>query len=177
MVGRRAPLEERFWNKVEIRGADECWPWLATKNNKGYGLIWKPGEGRGNNKTLAHRVSYELENGPIQKGDTPQSLVVQHTCDNPNCVNPAHLVLGTMKSNYHDMATKGRRRIVATVANLGPPKLGEQHYMAKLTAEKVRELRARRLAGETYAAMARELGLNKSTVRRVVCGTAWRHVT
>jgi hypothetical protein len=89
-------LNIRFWNKVNK--TKKCWEWLATKNNKGYGRIQVNGKSR-----LAHRISYGLKNGEI-----PRGLEVLHKCDNPLCVNPKHLFLGTHKDNLQDMAKKGR---------------------------------------------------------------------
>jgi len=94
--------EERFWEKVEKRGPDDCWEWQATKYRNGYGNIWVPAEGR---KLLAHRYSYALANGPI-----PDGFVVCHTCDNRSCVNPGHLWMGTQGDNLRDMVAKGRQK-------------------------------------------------------------------
>lgn len=94
------PVEVRFNdNKYEVNEITGCWEWKRATNNIGYGMFrWATGIMR-----TAHRVSYELFKGPIPKG-----LVVCHTCDNPKCVNPDHLWLGTMKDNHTDMVNKGR---------------------------------------------------------------------
>jgi hypothetical protein len=105
-VGKYAvPLERRFWNKV--LKTDDCWLWTGALNapegtrSGGYGVV-----GTTRPKTaLAHRVAWELVNGPI-----PAGMVVAHRCDNRRCVNPAHLFIGTQKDNVHDMLAKGRQR-------------------------------------------------------------------
>lgn len=95
------PWPERFWSKVDRRGPDECWPWTAAKN-RGYGVI---GAGpRSSGRKFATRVSWELEHGAPPRSD----MDILHRCDNPPCVNPAHLFEGTAADNVADMLGKGR---------------------------------------------------------------------
>ena len=103
---RRSP-EERFWEKVDRSGGpDSCWLWLAHTNPKGYGRFAVGGRDGG--QEGAHRASWRLHHGEI-----PPGMRVLHNCpagDNPTCVNPAHLWLGTDKDNMDDMVAKGRAR-------------------------------------------------------------------
>jgi hypothetical protein len=94
------PIEERFWEKVKKTSG--CWEWTAARNNRGYGML---GNSLGVKKKmiLAHHVSFELANGKVPKG-----MWVLHRCDNPGCVNPAHLFLGDNTVNVNDMHRKGR---------------------------------------------------------------------
>jgi hypothetical protein len=89
--GRKTRLE-RFWEKVDKRGPDECWPWLAERNENGYGRFGRGTKAEGS--VYAYRFSYELVKGPIPKG-----LEIDHLCRNPNCVNPAHLEAVTHAEN------------------------------------------------------------------------------
>lgn len=92
------PLTTRFWEHVEK--TDACWNWTGCVDVKGYGSI---STSRGSRPLQAHRVSYQIANGPI-----PDGMMVLHRCDNPRCVNPSHLFLGTAADNTHDMMSKER---------------------------------------------------------------------
>jgi len=87
-----------FWPKVEIRSGNDCWHWKGARNTDGYGNL------RRNKKSCkAHRIAWEITNGPV-----PNGFYVLHKCDNPLCCNPNHLFLGTQKENVDDMTAKGR---------------------------------------------------------------------
>jgi hypothetical protein len=94
---KRDPVE-RFWEKVDRSG--DCWVWVAGRSTRRYGQFWSGGR-----RVPAHRFSYELHFGPI----TDPRLDVCHTCDNPPCVRPDHLWLGTPSENALDMVAKGRQ--------------------------------------------------------------------
>ena len=112
--------------------------------------------------TGAHRYSYEIHHGPI-----PQGFVVMHTCDNPTCVNPDHLKAGTYKENMADMDRKGRR-VKASLK-------GAECRQSKLSDDLVRWIRAERSLTPTE--MGRKLQLDPNTIRAVLQGKTWKHVT
>lgn len=106
MARPRVPIEQRFWAKVDKGEPDECWEWTGAKS-RGYGTITRDAAD-GGTTALAHRVSWEIHNGPIPKNMSYHGMVVAHSCDNPACVNPNHLWLGTQGQNLKDMIEKGR---------------------------------------------------------------------
>lgn len=97
-------LREFFWNRVDRRGADECWPWTGSIDAKGYGQATVGARGSVV-RWRAHRLAFVALRGPI-----PDGLVVMHSCDNRRCVNPKHLSLGTVANNNDDMMRKNRFR-------------------------------------------------------------------
>lgn len=157
------PLDVRFWAKVDRRGPDECWPWTGS-TSRGYGYI-SPGGPR-HMIVPAHRVAWELAND----ASIPDGLWVLHRCDNPVCVNPAHLWLGTVADNNRDMFAKGRGW-----QQVHPERMvrGERHHNSVLTDIEVREIRDRYESGETnQSALGREFGVSHSTIQRIVRGTS-----
>lgn len=96
------PIADRFWTKVKRAGPNECWEWSGARS-RGYGQIGVP-RSIPTKMLLAHRVSYELHHGI----SVPSNMVVMHTCDNPPCVNPAHLKIGTRSDNQIDSSNKKR---------------------------------------------------------------------
>ena len=147
-------IRERFWAKVDVRGPNECWLWEANKNKQGYGRFWD-----GHRKRRSHRVAYNLCFGPI-----PDGMLVCHRCDNPSCVNPAHLFLGTHADNMADAAEKGRLFH------------GEQHYRAKLTAEDVQCIKQLFGEGMDQKEIGRQHGVHRSTIGAILSGRTWKHI-
>lgn len=150
---REKPIEEKFWAKVQK--TETCWLWIGTCNNQGYG------ETRLHNRyCLAHRASYELAYGPFAA-----RLDVRHKCDNPPCVNPEHLELGTHLENMRDSVERGRNA------------RGEKQGAAKMTEVKVREARAIfAQGGITCAEVASRYGVCPQTMGHILRRSTWRHV-
>jgi hypothetical protein len=154
-----AAIAARFWKYVPNRPAGECWEWTGSRRQNGYGQL-----NIGRYPFKAHRISYLMH-----KGQDPGELSVLHTCDNPACVNPAHLFLGTQADNMADAAVKGRVR--------GKVMLGEENPQAKLTARKVRAARLRyAMGGISLRRLALEYGVDRKTMTQAIRGEHWSHV-
>lgn len=141
--GDHVPLEVKFWRKVDKNGppsrlGSNCWEWMEFRR-KGYGSVWVNGRA-----IRAHRASWEMQNGPI-----PDGMLVCHACDNPSCVNPGHLFLGTHDDNMADRAKKKRAR-------------------AALSPQQVQE--AFNTQGISSRAIARKFGVHHSTIDRIKRG-------
>jgi hypothetical protein len=151
----------RFWRKVHKTPG--CWEWTG-KLSHGYGRIGGP------NQTYfyAHRISWELHNGPI-----PEGLYICHICDNPCCVRPDHLFLGTAKDNGVDMASKQR---AAFQQHPDSSPKGEAHGMVKLTDALVREIRDLCAQGIRPPELAQRFGVDVSNIRLIVRRKTWKHI-
>ena len=146
-------MAQRFWRFVRKGKAAQCWPWKGSVRGAGYGRIKHNGKDR-----LAHRVSYEINRGPI-----PDGMLVCHHCDNPSCVNPKHLFVGTQKENLADRNAKGRFH----------PVKGEQHGRSKLTEDQVKKII---LDARPQREIAADFGIDRAMVSHIKRGHSWRHI-
>jgi uncharacterized protein (DUF433 family) len=154
MAAKTAALSDRFWSKVARRSPADCWEWQASFSNAaGYGQFWLNGT-----QVRAHRLAYQMERGPI-----PEGLVVRHRCDNPSCVNPAHLELGTHKDNSADRVNRGRSN----------SPIGERHGHCKLTEQQVLEIRA---SAEPQHVLAERYGVAQTRISAILRGASWSHL-
>lgn len=147
---------QRFWFKVDIQDGGRCWEWLGHRNRWGYGAFWLNGK-----HLRAHRFVYELIHGPI-----PDGLVVMHSCDNPACVRPDHLSLGTHRDNWLDSKKKGRQ----VQRNL----YGEESPKAKLTDEQVATIRDHYAQGQRAQYLADEYGVGVATIYALIRFCSWK---
>jgi len=146
-------IEYRLLAKIRVT-AGGCFEWTGAKSLGGYGTV-----GFKRKTKYAHRVSYEVFCGPIAAG-----LQVLHRCDNPSCINPAHLFAGTAKQNSEDCAEKGRNC------------RGSRFWRAKLKEYQIPIIAQRFASGETCSQIARSLGVRPHTVSQVVRGNTWKHI-
>jgi hypothetical protein len=171
--------EQRFWLRVNKDGPlhpyqpdfGPCWLWAGHTTTAGYGELWVEGV-----RWLAHRYAYKLVRGCLDR-----ALFACHSCDNPACVNPDHIFLGTQQANLDDCSRKGRTMRGERNARYTHPETtarGERGGNAKLTAEKVRDMRkAHFVDGVPYYRLAAQYGVCKATAREAIVGTTWAHLT
>lgn len=149
-------VEERFWLKVQK--TESCWLWVGAKDEKGYGTF----KVATNNKKMAHRLSYIFCFKTIKKG-----MEVCHACDNPSCVRPNHLFLGTHKENMRDMVLKGR----------SADRHGEKHPNSRLKNEDVLKIRGlyEKKRG-ALVSLGKMFGVSPSMVGKIINGKNWTHI-
>lgn len=142
----------RFWSRVEVRKSNQCWPWRYDTTSDGYGE-WRDSQG---NHELAHRTAYRIGKGSIERG-----LIIRHSCDNPRCCNPAHLIKGTHIENVQDRVDRNRSA------------RGENSGRAKLTEEDAQLILDSRLSAEYFA---KRFSIDVSTVRSIRRHKNWTHL-
>ena len=152
---------DRFWKKVKML-SNGCWEWQAAtkkKRGEGHAIFSFKNVHYGANR-IAYYLYYLVD---------PMELYVLHRCDNPPCVNPFHLFLGTAKDNTQDMLAKGRQGFWDCV--------GEKNPAAKVGVAEVRIIRQKAAAGQYQRSIAKEFGITQSAVHLIVARKIWKHVT
>lgn len=148
-------LIDRFNAKYQ-KDESGCWIWIASCAGMGYGQIKLPGELR---QIYAHRLSYLIHKGPL-----PEGKQICHTCDNPKCVNPDHLFVGTSQDNHDDMTKKKRHTY------------GQRSATAKITEEQARQVLGMIALGMTQVAIGKFFGLHPVSIGRIKLGKRWKHL-
>ena len=154
------PWRARFWSKVAVGNADECWEWQSATSRDGYGRF-KCDDAKVSGR--AHRAAWVYHNGPI-----PDGQLVRHLCNNKQCCNPAHLALGTVADNMQDRLLSG---------GYATQRKGEETPNAKLTSAMVRVARMRHESGDAVADLARAYGVNYKTMSDALAAKTWKHVS
>ena len=146
---------QKAWNRMrpKISFLGGCWHWTASKDGKGYGRL-----GGSKLGSRAHRISFQIFRGPI-----PPGMFVCHTCDNPSCVRPSHLFLGTNHDNVEDMKAKGR----------SPINVGSRNPRCKITDSDVIAIRS---SIEKGTVLARLYGVDPATISQIRHRKSWAHI-
>lgn len=147
------------WSMIKKGESDECWEFQGGRNRQGYGNFSLDGK-----TAVAHRLVYILT-----FGDIPAGLIVRHTCDNPPCCNPRHLLLGTTKDNSLDMVSRGRHRGYTAGFQ------GEAHPRAKLSIQKAKAIRQKFSKGVPMLNMAKEYNVSPAAIWQVLQGNSWNY--
>lgn len=145
-------VSRRFWRRVDKSG--DCWIWTGATMKNGYGIC-----GFNHGTSLVHRVSYQLEHGPI-----PDGMQVLHRCDVRNCVRPSHLFIGTNNDNRADSVFKGRHA------------RGEGSGINKLVNSQVAQIKSRISNGETHELISKDYGVCRAAISQIARGRNWKHI-
>jgi len=146
----------RFMQRVQVRSRHECWEWLGHYGDGRYGYLSVGGK-----SVRAHRWLFALLHGAVADDE-----VVRHKCDNPRCVNPTHLEIGTYADNTRDKFDRGR----------APNRQGSKHPLARMTEADVVALRKAAELGETHEQLAARFGLSRAHVGKITRRENWRHI-
>lgn len=185
MKVRKRSVSERLLKCAKVM-PNGCWEWSGTRNDAGYGRLWINGRSE-----QAHRVAFRMA-----KGEIPEGMLVCHKCDNPPCIRPKHLFIGTYKDNLDDMMRKGRGNFASGERNgtktkpervargkrhafaLHPEIImkGVGHGMHKLTDSEVLFIRKYCAKGGQQVAMARAFAVCKKTIGNIVHRKNWKHL-
>lgn len=149
----KAPIE-RFW--IFVNKTDTCWMWIGSRNNNGYGKFKV-----GSHLISSHRFIFETINGPI-----PPGKIIRHSCDNPICVNPDHLLVGTCQDNINDKCARGR------VSRLN----GEQNPNAKLLKSDIPMIRKLYKDGLSQKEIGILFGVVKQSISHIMSQKTWHHI-
>ncbi len=152
-------LKNSFYQKTQIPNENGCMLWIAAKNGQGYGKL----RATYGLTFQAHRFSYYLHNGYINP-----DLYVCHTCDNPGCVSPDHLFLGTGKQNQHDCRLKGRMK--------KSNKMGEKNNRVKLTEKDVITIRRKLTEGNAISFLSKKYNVTYQCIHAIKNNKSWRHL-
>ena len=159
-AGRPENTPDVLWSKVDVRTAEECWPWTGFVSESGYGRTWINDKGY-----YAHRVIFNLANpGQIElKAPTNKKAkgFLMHLCDNRICCNPAHLRVADLTENNRDAHAKGRVH----------HKTGEEHHRSVFTNEEIAKILELRKEGKTATQIAMAMNKNRSTIKSLL----WRN--
>lgn len=160
----RKLLMDRFQSKIK-KDPCGCWIWTGFIGTTGYGEMFVDGK-----KVRAHRIAYELFNGPIVNlvHTDARGTCVMHSCDTCACVNPEHLTLGTHQDNMRDKKQKGRV--------VSHPLLGARHQNSKLKADDIYLIRSLNYVGAGLQQIAEVFGVSRGTVHKVLNGVTWSHI-
>lgn len=162
-----APVDP--WTRIEQRGPDECWPWTHSTDPDGYGVQKIAGK-----RWRVARWVLTQKVGPLQPDE-----VTRHTCDNPICCNPNHLLRGYPVDNARDMVSRHRQNRGSDHWTVRNPEgvQGENNSAAKLTVQQVSEIRRRyATGGVTQVALAEQFGVDQAHISSIVRRKAWAHV-